>query len=185
MKKLFYRILDFFGKHSKRNGKNSITVKSVEFSSPFCFEGDKTFTFTKDSRVVVKGTRFLESDGKEHKFVMTCDFKSGFVTDGASTPWLFQGKVPSFKDGDDLYNSAPFIHDGLYMLKGDVGGVESLVREECDDILRGIWRLAGMDRGTAALADEGIRTFAGGDNHWGNDSDGNKGFFKAFMDYRD
>lgn len=79
---------------------------------------------------------------------------------------------------------APFIHDGLYMLKGDVdGGVESLVREECDDFLRGIWRLAGMNRGIAAAADKGILAAASGDEHWGNDSEKNRPFFTATMEY--
>lgn len=183
MKSIVDEYLDLLGKNSARKGKNCIVVDSVKNYSPFCFKGEGPYTFTKDCRVVVKGVRFLESDGKEHPFVLTCDFKSGFVTDGASVPLVFRGLVPCIKKDDDLYNAAPFIHDGLYMLKGAIGGEEELVREECDDILRGIWRLAGMERWLAAFVDEGVHVFAGGKSHWGNDSDDNMGFFKAFMDF--
>ena len=62
------------------------------------------------------------------------------MSDGASAPEYAKSFVSDVKKGDDVYNSAPFIHDGLYMHKGTIDGAD-LTREECDDVLRGIWRI--------------------------------------------
>jgi hypothetical protein len=69
------------------------------------------------------------------------------------------------------------------MCKGVVDGAD-LTREECDDILRGIWRIAGMCRLVAGAADFGIHVFAGSNDHWGNDSNNCKHLFKAKFEYR-
>ena len=105
------------------------------------------------------------------------------MSDGASAPSFAQWLVPDIKKGNDVYNSAPFIHDGLYMYKGTINGAD-LTREECDDILRGIWRISGMDRVVAGAADLGIKAFAGSSSHWGNDSNSCKHLFIAKFEYR-
>lgn len=168
---------------SCKKDKNSITVNAVEMDYPLSFEGNKVYYFTKDCYVYVKGTRHTASDGKDRAFMMTCLFKRGFMTDGASAPKIVEKWVPNIKNGDDVYNSAPFIHDGLYAHKGVINGAE-LTREECDDVLRGIWRIAGMKRSIAGLADMGIEAFAGSSEHWGNDSLDCKHLFKAKWEYR-
>jgi hypothetical protein len=87
--------------------------------------------------------------------------------------------VPQWVPGDDNYNAAPVAHDVLYMLGGIVDGVHEpvkLSREEVDDILRGVWRCWGMSRFVAACADKGVEIFAGGKQHWKNDSYGVRQF---------
>lgn len=105
------------------------------------------------------------------------------MSDGASAPAFAKRFVPDIKKGDDVYNAAPFIHDGLYMLAGQTDGCK-LSREECDDILRCIWRIAGMSRLVAGAADLGIQVFAGSSDHWGNDSNNCKHLFEAKFEYR-
>ena len=140
--------------------RNSITVDDVTIDFPLMFDGNgKMYFFKLDRYVYVKGTRYTKADGKTRDFLLTCLFKKGFMSDGASTPTFAQFIVPDIKKGNDVYNSAPFIHDGLYMCKGVVDGAD-LTREECDDILRGIWRIAGMCRLVAGAADFGIHVFA-------------------------
>ena len=56
------------------------------------------------------------------------------MLNGASAPLFAQKFLPDVKVGDDVYNAAPFIHDGLYMWKGRIDGIR-LKREECDDSL--------------------------------------------------
>ena len=45
------------------------------------------------------------------------------MSNGASAPLFAQKFLPDVKVGDDIYNAAPFIHDGLYMWKGCFDGV--------------------------------------------------------------
>jgi hypothetical protein len=59
-----------------------------------------------------------------------------------------------------------------------------LSREECDDILRGIWRIAGMNRLVAGASDLGIQVFAGSSEHWGNDGNDCRHLFEAKFEYR-
>ena len=164
--------------------RNSITVNDVTIDFPLVFDGNsKMYFFKLDRYVYVKGTRYTKADGKTRDFLLTCLFKKGFMSDGASAPTFAQFIVPDIKKGNDVYNSAPFIHDGLYMYKGDINGAD-LTREECDDILRGIWRISGMDRVVAGAADLGIKVFAGSSSHWGNDSNNCKHLFVAKFEYR-
>jgi hypothetical protein len=164
--------------------RNSITVDDVTIDFPLVFDGNgKMYFFKLDRYVYVKGTRYTKADGKTRDFLMTCLFKRGFMSDGASAPSFAQFVVPDIKAGNDVYNSAPFIHDGLYMCKGTIEGAD-LTREECDDVLRGIWRIAGMSRLVAGAADLGIYIFAGASDHWGNDSNNCKHLFKAKFEYR-
>lgn len=168
---------------SKKDDKNSITVDSIDMDYPLSFEGNKVYYFTKDCYVYVKGTRHLASDGKDHAFLLTCLFKRGFMSDGASAPQFAKHFLPEVKKGDNVYNAAPFIHDGLYILKGVINGAD-LTRDECDDILRGIWRLAGLSRAVAGAADLGVHVFAGSDEYWGSDSLDCKHLFKPTWQYR-
>ena len=164
--------------------RNSITVNDITIDFPLEFEGNgKMYFFKLDRYVYVKGTRFTKADGKIRDFLLTCLFKRGFMSDGASAPTFAQIFVPDIKKGNDVYNSAPFIHDGLYMYSGTIDGAD-LTREECDDILRGIWTISGMDRVIAGAADLGIKVFAGSSEHWGNDSNNCKHLFKAKLEYR-
>lgn len=172
-----------FGGKSKKADKNSITVDSVSQDYPLEFDGNKTYWFTKDCIVYVKGSRYTKSDKTTRKFLMTCTFKKGFMTDGASAPDIFGCVVPHIKEGNDTYNAAPFIHDGLYILRGEIDGA-NLNREECDDILRGIWRCANMSRVIAGIADVGIHLVAGSSKHWGDDALDCKHLFKAKFKYQ-
>ncbi|MCQ2092684.1 MAG: DUF1353 domain-containing protein [Fibrobacter sp.] len=158
---------------SKNEKRNSITVQDVEIPYPFQLDDNgKMFWFTKDCKVNVYGTRRFPSQGVERKFVMRVTFKEKFMTDGASAPDIFGCVVPHYKEGNDLYNAAPFIHDGLYVHGGEVFGLDKkLSREECDDILREIWKKAGMGRKIRGCADFGIELFAGSSKHWGKSSD--------------
>jgi len=164
--------------------RNSITVESVEIDYPLVFEGNgKMYFFKLDRYVYVKGSRYTKADKKFRDFMLTVRFRRGFMSDGASSPSFAQSFVPDIKKGDDVYNAAPFIHDGLYMHRGETDGCK-LSREECDDILRGIWRIAGMSRLVAGAADLGIQIFAGSSEHWGNDSNNCKHLFEAKFEYR-
>ena len=168
---------------STNKDRDSINVKAVEMDRPLVFEGKDVYYFTRDCYVYVKGSRYIKSENKERDFMMTCLFKRGFLTDGASAPAFAKSFVPDIKKGDDVYNSAPFIHDGLYMYRGTIDGAD-LTREECDDFLRGIWRISGMSRVVAGAADVGVYLFAGSPEHWGNDGNDCKHLFEAKFEYR-
>lgn len=164
--------------------RDSIVVDAIEIDFPLEFDGNgKMYFFKLDRYVYVKGSRYTKSDKKVRDFMLTCRFRRGFMSDGASAPDFAKKFVPDIKKGDDVYNAAPFIHDALYMLKGEVNGAK-LSREECDDILRGIWRIAGMTRLVAGAADLGIQVFAGSSDHWGNDGNDCKHLFEATFEYR-
>lgn len=168
---------------STNKDRNSIIVKAVEMDRPLVFEGKGVFHFTRDCYVYVKGSRYIKSEDKERNFMMTCLFKRGFLTDGASAPAFAKAFIPSIKKGDDVYNSAPFIHDGLYMYKGNIDGA-NLSREECDDILRCIFRISGISRFIAGAADVGTHLFAGSSEHWGDDYNNCRHLFNAKFEYR-
>ena len=113
------------------------------------------------------------TDGRVEKALLHVEARPGFKTDGASTFWPISKIVPQWRKEDDKYNAAPTAHDVLYILEGIVEGEHEpvkLSREEVDDILRGMWRCWGMSRFVAGCADKGVEIFAGGKNHWGNDS---------------
>lgn len=94
-------------------------------------------------------------------------FDEGFKTDGGSVPKIFQRWLPSWKDDDPKYNAAFLVHDFLYCTKGAYG---HFTRDEVDSIMRGILREAGMKRFWASAADFCVGLFAGGENHWGDNS---------------
>lgn len=133
--------------------------------------GDRPYRLDSPASIRIWLTRTY-SDGREEKALLEILLGAGFMTDGASTFWPVSLLVPQWRKGDDDYNAAPTAHDVLYLLKGVVEGEHEpvkLIREEVDDILRGMWRCWGMSRFVAGCADKGIEIFAGGKNHWGND----------------
>lgn len=150
--------------------RTKCTVKNVVVS-PFLVDGERPFVFSAGAKILVNIVRTF-ADGREETAFLEIDIKPGFMTDGASTFWPVSLLVPQWRKGDDVYNAAPTAHDVLYILEGIVDGEHEpvkLIREEVDDILRGMWRCWGMSRFVAGCADKGIEIFAGGKNHWGND----------------
>lgn len=65
-----------------------------------------------------------------------------------------------------VYNCGAIVHDCLYTTKG-ISGL--FTREECDDFIRGIWRISGISRFRAGVGDVCLFLFGGGDKHWGID----------------
>ena len=161
---IFKSVWNFFKNlfQDKTGNKDKITVKQVLIDGDgLCYEKKEKYCFVKDSVVRVMGSRYLRGDGKDHNFELVCTFKKVFVSDGAS--------VPSFAQ--------------KYILKGEINVDIHLSREECDDILRGVWRCSGVDRGTAAAADIGVGLVAGTDDHWGNGFDELGKFIEFTMKY--
>lgn len=161
--------------------RTRLTVTGVSVT-PFFVEGSGPFWFFKPASVSVSVTRTYTDGRTERRKILICVLP-GFETDGASVPWPFSLLVPRWKSGRDTYNAAPVVHDILYIRKGVLNGqfgrdVE-LSCEECDDVLRGIWRCDGMSRFVAGCADKGVELFAGGKSHWGNDGFGVGKFFSA------
>lgn len=183
---IIHSIVEFFKKLFKKKDADSITVNGVYIDDDgFLFEkveNGNYYLFVKDCSVRLLGNRHFASDSSDRNFEMVCKFKKGFKSDGASAPLFAQKFLPDVKVGDDVYNAAPFIHDGLYMWKGCVDGFR-LNREECDDILRGTWRCSGVGRIVAGIADVGIQLFAGAESHWGDDSLNCKHCFEISMRY--
>ena len=90
----------------------------------------------------------------------------GFRCNGLSVPRPFRWFLPSWDEGNGLYNLAGALHDWLYATNGAFG---EWTREECDDIFRGILREAGISRFKAGVADKAVEIFAGCGRHWCND----------------
>ena len=198
---LWSKIKSFF------SGSNEITVNDIQVIDRFQFdpvdEGD-TITLKKDAHVQLEITRYADINKKgrkKHKAIMEIHFGTGFKTNGASVPKKFRREMPAYIAMDDkyahIYNAAAFIHDGLYACKGiieETGKNNSsnrkerytLTRDECDDILRGIWRESRfVDRFKAAIGDLGVGLFAGGSEHWGNDDQKCSALFKVTIAYKD
>jgi hypothetical protein len=153
--------------------RNKITVENVRVSKFMTTESmPKHFTAPCTIWLYFKRTM---ANGCQYRGVISFSIFAGFECDGASTPWPFSLLVPRWRNGDDLYNAAPVAHDILYIKMGLIPGMDSksvgmeLSREECDDVLRGMWRCWGMSRFVAGCADKGIEALAGGKSHWGND----------------
>lgn len=150
--------------------RTRLTAERVAVT-PFIVEGSGPYRFTKPASIAVEVTR-THADGHAERGRIVAAILPGFETDGASVPWPFSLLVPRWKPGRPDYDAAPVLHDILYIKRGAVAGPfgpVTLSREECDDLLRGIWRCAGMGRFLAGCADKGVEIFAGGKSHWGND----------------
>lgn len=154
--------------------RNRVTVRAVRVVAPFYVGPSRPYVFQACSQVQVDITR-TTVDGTGSRGTLVVGIFPQYITDGASTRWPASILVPPWRPMDDGYNAGPVAHDILYMLQGHVPSIRStqewldLSREECDDILRGIWRCWGMSRFLAGVADKGIELFAGGKSHWGND----------------
>lgn len=151
--------------------RTKCTVEKVAVS-PFVTNESRPFKFLSFASILIWLTRTY-TDGKIEKAKLSIRIFPSFMTDGASTFWPVSLLVPQWRKNDDRYNAAPVAHDVLYLLGGVVEGEHEpvkLSREEVDDILRGVWRCWGMSRFIAACADKGVEVFAGGKDHWGNDS---------------
>lgn len=160
--------------------RTACTVERYECSR-FNVSGDRPYRLDSPASIRIWLTRTY-SDGREEKALLEILLGAGFMTDGASTFWPVSRLVPPWRVNDSRYNAGPVAHDVLYILEGHiVSDYEpvDLSREEVDDILRGIWRCWGMSRFLAGCADKAIELFAGGKEHWGNDSLGSRKYIQA------
>jgi hypothetical protein len=157
-----------------------IKVESFNYKS----NKDQMF-FMKGTNVVkLYGTRYLGRKNKKYDIEMICTFKDGFTCDGASSPAFAKYiDLPKIKKDNNEYNAGAFIHDALYMHTGDFDDV-SFSREECDDILRRIWVLSGLDPLLARIAYNAVRALAGSKQHWGNDDNDTKHLFDVKFIYK-
>ena len=125
----------------------------------------------KDGSHLLNGgsTVLLSADWRGVRSELIVRLDENFRCDGLSVPLAFRWFLPSWDEKNQLYNLAGAIHDWLYSTKGADG---MFSREECDDIFRGLLRESGIGRFKAGCADKAVEWFAGGKNHWGNDSYG-------------
>lgn len=172
--------------------RNELHVKAVTILSPLNEQVPRPYTVPRGSFYVDAERDY--HDGEPPERIRLTFVYDGVKTDGASTFWPISLLVPQWRPGDDKYNAAPLAHDLLYVKKGKVtclgpddGNCHTartiqLTREECDDVLRGMWRVWGMGRGLAGAADLAIQAFAGGESHWGNDDYGIADRFSIFLE---
>lgn len=140
----------------------AVTVKKALLDRPTAWE-----KLGKTYRLLFAVNLALDielGDGGTRQFVFT--FSPGYRCDGLSVPRLFRWFMKAWDNSNDLYNMAGALHDWLYATKGNT---YYFSREECDDIFRGLLRIAGTCRGKAGIADKALEWFAGGSNHWGSD----------------
>jgi Protein of unknown function (DUF1353). len=185
---------------------NDITVNNIDILERFIFdpvdEGN-IIELKENAHVRLDITREVKKLSKEPKnATLDIYFKKGFKTNGASVPEAFRRLMPTYIAMDDesghIYNAAAFIHDGLYAYKGEIeepniprseenSDWNTLTRDECDDILCGIWKKSGHVSDTLSfLGGAGVFIVAGGHDHWGNDDETHcKEFFKATIVYKD
>lgn len=120
----------------------------------------------------------LERDGKNFAYYFTVH--ADYVGNFASSPdlKLVQMIVPSYVNGDDVYNEGFDLHDWLYSVKGECSSGQVLERSEVDDLARGIMRESPtlrknpkwLARLRCSLMDVSVHVCAGNKRHWGNDS---------------
>lgn len=146
--------------------RNDIHVQGVTILSPLHEQGPRPYTIPRGAFYIDAERDYHDGEPPE-RIRLTFEY-DGVKTDGASTFWPVSLLVPQWRPGDDKYNAAPLAHDLLYIKAGRIEGA-TLTREECDDVIRGMWRCWGMSRGLAGAADKAIELVAGGKSHWGND----------------
>ena len=100
-----------------------------------------------------------------------------------------------WRENDDIYNAAAFIHDGLYACKGEIQEKDvpkeknesvryTLARRECDNLLREIWiKSKFVDSLSAKIAEFGVNVVAKGPEHWDNDDLHCKEHFNVTIEY--
>ena len=147
-----------------------VTVSKVLFgSSPFLWREDEdgTHVLKRTATLYIDYTKDGESFSGKVRFCGEATDGRGFRCDGLSVPKIFRWFLPSWKENNWLYNVAGVLHDWLYCTHGAYGRFS---REECDDFFRCILRASGVGLIRAAIADKALERFAGGEDHWGNDS---------------
>lgn len=144
----------------------AITVKDVIFT-PICTEKESKRIWKLTSPATIDVTYI--KDNKE--YILQVNLITGFRTDGASVPPVFNWFLPRWDNKNMMYNCGSIVHDCLYTM---AGLNNYFTRSEADDFLRGIWRCSGISRFKAGIADMCIGWFAGGDEHWGDDDLDNK-----------
>lgn len=148
-----------------------VTVKKVVWHSSFLWKD------MADGSHVLKRTATMTLDIAHNdsdctivvRFCGESTDGRGFRCDGLSVPKIFRWFLPSWDAKNTLYNVAGALHDWLYTTKGNFG---RFTREECDDFFRGLLRCSGISRFKAGCADKAVGLFAGGKDHWNNDSYG-------------
>jgi len=203
------KITDYFKKHEEeaQTKTNQIWVKKIQIE-PLIFDPvdpGKIITLKKDAKIQLEIERYADinkTKKKHHKAVLNIVLKKGFQTNGASTVEAgLEDFIPASISGQEdeydkhIFNAAPFIHDGLYGLKGEIK-VENessnpnnktrytLTRSECDDILYEIWRKSKyVGAGKALLAKIAVNVAAGGTEHWHVDENSKK-YFLATIAYK-
>lgn len=181
---------------------NEIKVNDVKIINHFVFDSvdeGSTIKLKENASIELKITRKANSLGKSpKKATLHIAFKKGFKTDGASVPKKFRGIMPTYIAKDDecahIYNAAAFVHDGLYAYKGVIKEYmipsdeenkpyHTLERNECDDILEGLWKKSGfVNNVVASLGKLAVFLVAGGPDHWGHE-DENMQLFSATISY--
>lgn len=151
----------------------SLTVNNVVQVSPFLWRTaeDGSHVLKRTATLTFEFTRFCVRYTARVRFCGDATDGAGFRCDGLSVPWAFRWFLPSWDKRNQLYNVAGALHDWLYSTKGNFG---MFCREECDDMFRGLLRESCISRFKAGCADKAVEWFAGGKDHWGNDSYGIK-----------
>lgn len=86
----------------------------------------------------------------------------GATWDGLSTPRLLQWFIPSYIEGEHLFNWAGLIHDALY-------GSALLTKDVADDVFRSVLRDSGLSRFRASSAEFWMSKFS--KSHYGIEHD--------------
>lgn len=98
--------------------------------------------------------------------------RNGFVTDGASTPKLFQCVLNDWYGNEK--DRVAISHDCFYAIYGRGEGNYKLSREESDEILAdGCEYVLKKNKLQCFAVKQAVRMFAGGDEHWGNQEPAN------------
>lgn len=86
----------------------------------------------------------------------------GATWDGLSTPRPLQWFIPSYIEGNSMFNWAGLIHDALY-------GSALLPKDVADDVFRSVLRDAGLSRFRASSAEFWMSKFS--KSHYGTEHD--------------
>lgn len=144
----------------------SVTVKKIAYNSiSYIKNNEDLYELTWPTSINILLTK------NKKDYVLNVNLSKGFKSDGASVPTIFSWFLPKWDTKNMTYNCGSMVHDCLYTASGCDN---FFTREDVDDILRGIWRNAGISRFKAGVADVLIGWFGGGKKHWGSDNLNNK-----------
>lgn len=145
---------------------------------PYVDENGKTVkgVYRHTQKILLYGTLVYKGSVCAYFF----NIYPGYVGNFASSPdvWIVQKIVPSYVQGDPVYNSGFDLHDWLYSTKGETTTGEKLTRDEVDDIASGIMEQSTtlkknvkcVSRFRAWVMNVAVGLFAGNKRHWGNDT---------------